>query len=216
MEKEILENLRGSLKRYDSEGTESWARKAVEEKVDPIKALDSLTDAIREIGDGYEKGELWLPELVAAADTMQKAMPILEEEIKRIGAKGRSVLGTVVAGSVFGDIHVIGIGLLCSLLVAAGFSVHNMGVNVEAKKFVEAVKEYNADLLAMSALLTLTAPEQKRVINALKEEGIRDKVKVIVGGGAISADFAKTIGADGYDSTAPGGVELAKKLLGVF
>jgi methylmalonyl-CoA mutase cobalamin-binding domain/chain len=214
MENEILENLSNSVKNYDREGAENWAKKAVEEGVDPVKAMDALTAAIREIGDLFEKEELWLPDLVGAAETMQRATPILEEEIKRTGAKKVSA-GTVVTGSVLGDIHSIGIGMVCTLLTASGFIVHHMGVNIQPEKFVEAIKEHDADLLAMSALLTLTATEQKKVIDMLKEEGLRDKVKIVVGGGAITADFANKIGADGYESTATGGVELAKELLSV-
>jgi len=213
MENEILGNLGLAVKQYDSKGAASWARKAVEEKIDPIKALDAVTKAIREVGDGFDRGDLWLPDLVGAADAMQSATPVLEEEIKRTGAK-KQALGTVVAGAVFGDIHSIGITMVSTLLTAAGFEVHMLGINIKAEQFIEAIREYEADILAMSALLTLTAPEQKRVIDALKEKGIRDKVKVMVGGGAINADFAKAVGADGYSPTAPGAVGLARKLSG--
>lgn len=213
METEVLENLKKSIIECDREGAASWARKAVEQKVDPIKAMNALTEAIRQVGDAFGEGELWLPELVGAADAMQGATPILEEEIKRTGAK-KETMGTVVAGTVFGDIHTIGINMVSTLLTAAGFDVHMLGINVKAERFVEAVREHKPDILVMSALLTLTASEQRKVIDALKEEGMRDKVKVMVGGGAISADFAKNIGADGYDPTAPGAVKLAKRLVG--
>jgi len=213
METEIFGNLKRAVIEYDHEGAESWARKAVEQKVDPIKALGALTEAIRQVGDGFEKGGLWLPELVGAADAMQGATHILEEELRRTGVEKKTI-GTVVAGSVFGDIHSIGLSMVCTLLTAAGFDVHMLGVNIKAEQFIEAIKEHKANILAMSALLTLTASEQKRVIEALKKEGIRDKVKVMVGGGAINADFAKAVGADGYDPTAPGAVELARRLVG--
>ena len=154
-----------------------------------------------------------LPDLVGAADAMQAAMPIIEEELKRTGAK-REAMGIVVAGTVFGDIHSIGETMVCTLLVAGGFEVHDLGVNIKAEEFLEAIEKYQANILAMSALLTMTAPEQRKVIDALKEKGIREKVKVMVGGGAITADFAKSIGADGYDPTAPGAVELARRLVG--
>ncbi|MBA7623036.1 Methionine synthase [subsurface metagenome] len=210
---ETLENLKRVVVEYNSEGAASWARKAVEEKIDPIKALDALTEAIRQVGDGFGRGELWLPDLVGAADAMQAATPILEEELKKRGAK-RETPGTVVAGTVFGDIHSIGISMVCTLLTAGGFEVHDLGVNIKAEEFLEAIEKYEANILAMSALLTMTAPEQRKVIDALKEKGIRGKVKVMVGGGAITADFAESIGADGYDPTAPGAVELARRLVG--
>ena len=212
MEDEILENLRNSVINFDEEGAESWARKAIEEKVDPVKATEVLMAAIREIGDAFEKEEIWLPQLVIAAEAMQRATPILEKEIERTGAK-KITLGTVVAGVVFGDIHTLGVQMICTLLASVGFNVYNLGADVPCEKFIEAIKEHNADILAMSAFLTMTAAEQKRVIDMLEKEGLRDKVKVIVGGGAMSADFADKIGADGYESTAGGGVELAKELL---
>lgn len=213
MESEILENLKRAVLEYDAKGAASWARKAVEEKIGPLKALDAMTEAIREVGNGFGKGELFLPELVGAADAMLNATPIIEEEIKRIGAKRESV-STVVVGTVFGDIHNIGKSMVCTLLTADGFEVIDLGINVEVERFVEAVKKHKPGILAMSALLTMFTSEQKKVIEALKKEGIRNKVKIMVGGGAISEEFAQSIGADGYAPTAPEGVELARRLIG--
>ncbi|GAH83740.1 unnamed protein product [marine sediment metagenome] len=123
---EPLENLKRAVMEYDTEAAASWARKAVEAKVDPIKAVDALTEAIRQVGDGFGRGELWLPDLVGAADAMQAATPIIEEELKRTGAK-RETMGIVVAGTVFGDIHSIGKSMVCTLLTAGGFEVHDLG-----------------------------------------------------------------------------------------
>jgi 5-methyltetrahydrofolate--homocysteine methyltransferase len=212
MEEEILTNLAKAVKEYDAAGAESWARKAMEGGIEPLKALDALTEAIREVGDAFGAGECFLPELVAAAEAMQAAMPIVEDVIKERGQTRESV-GKVVVGTVFGDIHTIGKTMLCTLLTADGFEVIDLGINVPQEKFVETVREEKPDILAMSALLTITAQEMKNVIEALNAEGIRSGVKVIVGGGAISDHFAKSIGADGYDPTAPGGVKLARKLL---
>ncbi len=213
MESEILENLRRAVLEYDSKGAVSWARKAVEEKIAPLKALDALTEAIREVGDGFGKGELFLPEIVGAADAMKSATPIIEEELKKMGAKRDSV-GTVVMGTVFGDIHDIGKSMVCMLLATDGFEVIDLGVNVEAERFIESVRKYKPDILGMSALLTSFVSEQKKIINILKEEGLRDKVKIMVGGGAISEATAENIGADGYDPIAPGAVKLARRLVG--
>jgi len=140
-------------------------------------------------------------------------MPILEEELKRTGAE-RKALGIVVAGTVLGDIHSIGKPIVCTLLIAEGFEVHDLGVNIKAEKFAEAIEKYKADILAKSALMTMTAPEQGKVISRLKEEGIRDKVKIMVGGAAISQEFADHIGADGYEPTAPGAAKFARALVG--
>jgi len=213
MSLEIIEILRRAVIEYDAEAAVSWAERAVAEKVEPAQALGALTEAIRQVGDRFGKGELWLPDLVGAADAMQAAMPLIEAELRRTGAK-RESLGTVVVGTVFGDIHSIGKAMVCTLLTAGGFEVHDLGVNIKAEEFIEAIDEYKADVLAMSALLTMTAAEQRKVIDTLKEKGIREKVKVMVGGGAITADFAESIGADGYDPTAPGAVGLARRLLG--
>jgi len=213
VESEILENLRRAVLEYDSKSAVSWARKAVEEKIAPLKALDALTEAIREVGDGFGKGELFLPEIVGAADAMKSATPIIEEELKKMGAKRDSV-GTVVMGTVFGDIHDIGKSMVCMLLATDGFEVIDLGVNVEAERFIESVRKYKPDILGMSALLTSFVSEQKKIINILKEEGLRDKVKIMVGGGAISEAIAENIGADGYDPIAPGAVKLARRLVG--
>lgn len=210
---EILQNLKRTVLEYDSEGAASWAKKAVEKEIDPIEAIDALTEGITQIGDGYSRGELWLPDLVGAATAMTSAMPIFEEEIKRRGNK-RETTGIVVLGTVKGDIHDIGKNMVAMFLAIDGFTVQDLGVDVPAEKFIEAVKKYNADVLALSALLTMTSHEQRKIIGGLKAEGIRDKVKVMVGGGAITQEFADDIGADGYEPTAVGAAKLARRLIG--
>lgn len=212
---EILENLKKAIAEYDTDGAASWARKALEEKNKPCRS-DRRIDiaAIREVGDAFGRGELWLPDLMGAAEAMQSAMPILEEEAMKREMK-RESLGTVVIGTVYGDIHDIGKTMVGTLLTATGFSVHDLGVNKTVEEFIDAVKKYKPNILAMSALLTMTAPEQRKIIDTLKEQGLRDKVKIMVGGGAITQEFADEIGADGYDATAPGSVELSRKLIGI-
>ena len=213
MSTEVLENLKKAIVEYDSEEAANLARRAIQEKIDPIKTLAAMTAAIRQVGDGFGKGELWLPDLVGAADAMTSATPIIEEEIKRRGIT-RESLGTIVIGTVYGDIHTIGKTMVATLLIAEGFVVNDLGINVTSERFVEGIKKYKADILAMSALMTMTAPEQRKVIETLKKEGLRDKVKIMVGGGAITQEFANSIGADGYDPTAPGAVKLACGLIG--
>jgi methanogenic corrinoid protein MtbC1 len=213
MDVEVLEDLKKAILGYDREAAANLARKAVQEKIDPLKILDAMTLAIRQVGDGFGKGELWLPELVGAAAAMEAATPIIEEEINRVGAK-RESLGTVVIGTVYGDIHTIGKTMVATLLTADGFVVNDLGINVSAEGFVMGIKRYHADILAMSALMTTTAPEQRKVIEILKSEGLRDEVKIMIGGGAITQEFANSIGADGYDPTAPGAVSLARRLAG--
>ena len=214
MSVEVLERLQKAILEYDEAEAAKCARKVVEEKIDPVEALNAMTAAIRKVGDGFGNGELFLPDLVGAADAMSVATPILEEEISKSGAT-RESLGTVVIGTVYGDIHTIGKTMVATLLSAEGFHVIDLGINVTAEGFIDGVKKHNANILVMSALLTTTAPEQRKVIDRLKSEGLRDKLKVMVGGGAITQEFADSIGADGYDPTAPGSVKLARKLIGI-
>ena len=209
---DVYESLARSVVDYNPAGAGQAAKTIVDEGLDPIKGLESISGSMKIIGDGYSTGELFLPDLVAAADASQAAMPILEDEIKRRGEKSIS-LGTVVIGTVKGDIHTIGKSMVGVLLTAAGFRVVDVGANVPADGFIEAIKESEADILALSALLTTTAPQQGKVIEALTEAGIRDSVKIMVGGGAITPEFGEQIGADGYGGTAPGAVDLAKQLM---
>ena len=213
MSTKILEELQEAVLKYDKEKTAHLAEETIGKKIDPLEVLDTLTIALRQVGDGFGTGELWLPDLIGAAGAVTTALPIIEQEIKNRGMK-RETLGTVAIGTVYGDIHDIGKAMVAALLVAEGFAVHDLGINVPAEDFVGGVKEHNADILAMSALMTMTAPEQKKVIETLKEEGLRDRVKIMVGGGAITQDFADSIGADGYEPTAPLAVKLARQLLG--
>jgi len=210
----VLESLRVAVKEYDSEAAASCAKRAVSEKINPVEAANAITSAIKEIGDAFGRGELWLPDLVGAAAAMQSAMSIIEAEIVRQGAAKKS-LGTVVLGTVHGDIHDIGKTMVSTMLTAGGFTVYDIGVNVIVEEFLRAVKEHKPDILAMSALLTTTAAEQRKIIQALRQNGMRDKVKIMVGGGAITEEFARAIGADGYDATALGAVGLAKRLIGI-
>ncbi|MBN1315352.1 MAG: cobalamin-dependent protein [Anaerolineales bacterium] len=209
--KETLEQLKTAVLEYDMEGAAKWARQALNQGVDPLQGLEALTVAIREVGEGFASGDLFLPDLVGAADAMQSALPILQGAFASSG-QTREPLGVVVIGTVAGDIHTIGKSMVGALLSAEGFEVNDLGINVSAEQFVNAVKEHGAGILAMSALLSVTAPEMQKVIDTMAEQGIREQVKVMVGGGAITASFAKSIGADGYSATAPGAVKLAREL----
>lgn len=207
-----IQSLKDAVLNFDIDNAEEIAKKAIGAGADPILAANALTEAIREVGDAFGNGELFLPDLVCASEVLKKAFSIINEAFENNGSVQAS-LGKVVIGTVYGDIHSIGKGIVATLLYAAGFKIIDLGINVKGEDFLKAVKEEHADVLAMSALLTTTAMEQKKVIEGLKEAGIRDKVKVIVGGSPINQDFADSIGADGYGSTAPEGVNLVKKLL---
>lgn len=211
---EMFNDLKTAILSYDAAKAAQLAEQIVAEKLDPLEAFEAMTEAIRYVGEQFGEGTLFLPELVGAAEAMQSATPVLSEEIKQRGAERQSA-GKVVIGSVFGDMHNIGKTMVCTLLTADGFDVIDLGINVETHQFIEAVQSHQADIVAMSALLTTTAHEQKKVIDSLAEAGLRDQVKVMVGGGAISDEFAETIGADGYDPMAPGAVKLARQFMGI-
>jgi methanogenic corrinoid protein MtbC1 len=205
--------VRDAILSYDTANAESVVRQALAAGAAPLEVANAMTEAIRSVGDRYGSGELFLPELIGAAEVLKRALPVVTEAIRRSGSK-QETLGAAVIGTVFGDIHTIGKNLVATLLLTGGFEVVDVGANVKAESFVASVREKGAVLLAMSALLTTTSMEQKNVIRKLEAEGLRRKVKVIVGGGSITQEFATAIGADGYGANAPDGVRIAKKLIG--
>jgi len=210
----ILDKLKNMVLDFNIDNAEQTAKEAIESGVDPIEAANALTEGIQIVGDKFGTGELFLPDLVCASEVLKKAFPIINTEIEKRGEKAKS-LGKVVLGTVFGDIHNIGKDMVSTLLYAAGFEVIDLGINVKSEDFLKAVREESPDILAMSALLTTTSAEQKKVIEGLVKAGLRDKVKIIVGGSPINQEFADLIGADGYGATAPEGVKMVKRFLGL-
>lgn len=212
MKDNIFKGLREAMFNYDDKKVKKLTEESIKEGVNPIETVNILIEAINKIGNRFERGELFLPDLMLGAKTMQEAMDLLKEEIKEKGLKLKTI-GKVVIGTVFGDLHSIGKSMVATMLNANGFEVIDLGINIDSKTFIKAIKKNNPDILAMSALLTTTAPEQERVIKVLVEEGIRNKIKVMIGGGPITQEFADKIGADGYEPTAQLAVKLAKKLV---
>lgn len=160
------------------------------------------------VGKKYENHEYFLPELVVAGEVMYSGLDVVKPQLE--GKKERSS-GVIVAGTVEGDIHDIGKNLFVMLATASGFEVHDLGSDVSAEKFVNKVKEANADFVGLSALITTTMDKMKSIIDALKKAGVRDKVKVIVGGAPLTEGFAKKIGADAYAADALDGIRLCKE-----
>lgn len=210
---ELLAELTEALVSCNPDLTVDLTRQALEE-MEPLAIInEGLVMGMDIVGQKFQDGEYFLPQMVIAANAMQQAMVLLEPELVA-RQQAVEVPGTLVIGTVEGDIHEIGKSLVATMMSAKGFRVHDLGVDVPAEVFVEKVKETDADLLGLSALLTTTMTAQRDVIEALEEAGIRDRVKVILGGAPISQEWADTIGADGYAEDVIGAVELSKRLVG--
>jgi len=171
---------------------------------------DYMVKAMEEMGARFESGKAFVPNLLMSARAMKGSLELLKPLLKSEGGKSA---GKVVIGTVKGDLHDIGKNLVASMLEGCGFEVINLGVDINSDKFVEAVKEHNADIVCMSALLTTTMTYMKEVIAALENAGLKSKVKVMIGGAPLSQSFADQIGADGYSDNANSAVQLAKSLI---
>lgn len=197
----------------DSEVSAELAQQAVVQGIDPLEAISQgFVVGVNQVGEAFAKGDAFLPELVMAGEAMKSAVAVLEPELARRGTE-RTMLGKVILCTVEGDIHEIGKTLVGTMLSSAGFKVFDLGVDVPVMKVVEKAREVNADIVAMSALLTTTMVHQKDVIEALEDIGIRSKVKVMVGGAPVTKEWVKQIGADGYSEDAIGAIKVAKQLL---
>ncbi|WP_301746411.1 corrinoid protein, partial [uncultured Duncaniella sp.] len=187
-------------------------RKALDDGHKPQDIINGqMISAMSEVGQRFQDGKAYVPQLLMAGRAMKSALELLKPMLS--GTKSATV-GKVVIGTVKGDLHDIGKNLVASMLEGCGFEVINIGIDVPASDFVDAIRENEPDILCMSALLTTTMTYMKDVISALEEEGIRDKVKVMVGGAPVSQHFAEEIGADGYSDNANSAVKVARKLVG--
>ena len=205
--------LSDSVINFDSAAAENAAREAVARKIDLVKAIESgLAKGLREVGDKFERGELYLPHLILGADAMEAAIKVLEESLPRRELESTS-RGIVVIGTVGGDIHDLGLRIVASMLKANGFKVYDLGYNVKTHDFVLKAKEVNADIIAVSSLMTTTMPFMKDLIEALQSAGIRDRFRILVGGGPVTEKWAKEIGADGYGRDAAEAVRAAKEIM---
>ncbi len=214
MSQEILEKLSNSVIEGDPDATTALTKEALQTGLDPMTIINQgLVSGMNVVGDRFASGEYFLPNLVIAGSAMQQAMQLLEPELKQ-RQQVRTSFGKVVIGTVHGDIHEIGKSLVATMLSANGFEVHDLGVDVPTERFLTEVKESGAQLLGLSALLTTTMTTQRDVIEALDDAGIRDRVKVLVGGAPVNQEWADSIGADGYAEDAMAAVALAKRLMG--
>jgi 5-methyltetrahydrofolate--homocysteine methyltransferase len=197
----------------DAKSAVAVTKQALDEGIEPLKVVtDAMVPAMDEAGRRFEAEEYFVPELLLAARAMKAAMALIRPLLVASGAKSA---GRVAVGTVKGDLHDIGKNLVASMLEGGGFEVLDLGADVAPEKFVEAVKEKGAQVVCLSALLTVTMPSMKTTIEALKQAGVRDNVKVLVGGAPVTTQYANEIGADGYGENANSAVAITRKLLGV-
>lgn len=193
----------------DIEGIRSACELAVHEGIPPLQAInEGMVQGLQIVGDKFEAGEFFLVELIAAGEAMKEGLSILES---RMEGTMKSEIGKIVLGTVEGDLHSIGKDIASMLLRGAGFDVVDLGVDVPSAKFVEAVRFEKPQIMGLSALLTSTMPEMGRVIEELKKAGLREQVRIIVGGAPVNSEFATNIAADSYAPTAPRGVGICKR-----
>jgi 5-methyltetrahydrofolate--homocysteine methyltransferase len=212
---EILDGLRQAVIDGEREAAERWANSAVHERMDPILAIEEgVRKGLGVIGDAFHREEIFLPELVRVGEVAMAVSAILEKELEKTNARVPTY-GVMVIGTVAGDLHDLGKNLVSILFKTAGFSVIDLGIDVPTERFADAVKEYKPHILGLSSLLSTTVNEQKVVIDAISKAGLRSQVKVMVGGGVVTQDWADEIGADGYGEDAQEALEIGRKLLGL-
>jgi 5-methyltetrahydrofolate--homocysteine methyltransferase len=211
-----LDAIKEAVSKGKRKDIESLVQAALDDGADPqVLINDYMIEAMKEVGARFEAKKIFVPEMMISARTMQTGLDIIKPIIAAQGAE-ETKLGTVVIGTVFGDLHDIGKNLVVLMLESSGFKVHNIGENVPPDKFVEKAKELGADVIGLSSLLTTGDPHVKATVEAIKASDIADKVKVICGGAAVTAKYALEVcGADGHAADAVEAVRLSKELLGL-
>ncbi len=212
---ELIKKVVDAILEYDPEKTSEAVNEALNAGVPPLEIMEKgVTQALKEVGKMFSEGKIFLPELIMAGEAGKAALSILEPKIKERKETIKSY-GKVLLATVEGDIHDIGKSLVGAVLMANGFEVIDIGVDVPTDKLVEKVKELKPDVVGLSALMTTTMLNQEKVIKKLEEAGLRNTVKVIVGGAPVTEEWAKKIGADAYCADAMDAVKKTKELLGV-
>jgi len=207
--------LKQSIVDLDTSKAVNLAKEVVEEGIDPVEAIESgYVQGLSTVGERFQRGESFLPELMAAAKIMEEILKILEPEIKK-SKKTKKTLSRIVIGTAEGDVHDIGKNIVASMFFANGFEVFDLGRDVPIGDFIDKAQEVRAEIIACSALLSTTMPAQDRLIKTLISQGLRKCVKVMVGGAPVDQDWAKSIGADGYGENAVEAVSVAKNLLNI-
>ncbi len=211
---DIIARAKAAVLAYDQEEAADVAKESIKAGISPVEVIqEGFTKAMTEVGDKYEAKVLYLPHVIAAAETMSAGIAVLTPELEKRGVKEGEGLGTVVIGTIEGDIHCIGKDIVAIMLKIAGFNVHNVGRDVPIKEFIASAKKYNANVIGSSALMTSTMVNQIKIEELLKEEGMRDKVKTMVGGAPVTQDWATKIGASLYAENASDTVNKLKAAL---
>jgi len=209
----LLERIATAILEGDAEQIAKLVNKALGEGMSASEIMDNgLLVGMNEVGVRFKAGDMFVPEVLMSAEAMQAGTTILRPLLTSAGAKQA---GKVLLGTVKGDLHDIGKNLVAMMCEGSGFEVIDIGFNADPEKFVEGIKKHQPQVVGMSAMLTTTMRAMGYTIKALEETGLRDTIKIMVGGAPVDAEFAKRIGADGYGSNAPAGAELAKKFVGV-
>jgi 5-methyltetrahydrofolate--homocysteine methyltransferase len=209
---DFLEKLATAILEGDSQSTIDLVQQALDDGAAAKTILDDgMIVGMNEVGDRFRRGDMFVPEVLMSADAMSAGLKLLRPELAKSNVK---MIGKVVLGTVKGDLHDIGKNLVGMMCEGAGFEVINLGFDVPPERFIEAIKEHQPQLIGMSALLTTTMRSMGQTIKSLEEAGLRDQVKIMVGGAPVDQDFADRIGADGYGSNAVAASDLAKQLVG--
>lgn len=208
---EIFEQLSTCVLEGDAEKAEALTKKALEDGLSANEILNKgLVVGMAEVSARFKRGDMFVPEVLMSAEAMHAGQEILRPLLAESGADR---VGTILLGTVKGDLHDIGKNLVCSMLEGAGFDIIDLGVDVSPEKFVDSVQNQGAQVICLSALLTTTMPNMKGTIDALKAAGVRDQVKVIIGGAPITQQYADEIGADGYGDNANSAVTVTRQIL---
>jgi 5-methyltetrahydrofolate--homocysteine methyltransferase len=196
----------------DADKTAGLVQKGIDQGLAAKDILDNgMVVGMSEVGVRFKAGDMFVPEVLMSADSMQAGLNVLRPHLIASGVK---LIGKILMGTVKGDLHDIGKNLVNMMCEGAGFEIVDIGFNADPEKFVEGIKEHQPDVVGMSAMLTTTMRAMAQTIKAVEEAGLRDQVKIMVGGAPVDAAFAERIGADGYGSNAPAGSDLAKKFVG--